>query len=85
LTSGRAHVVSLSQLDPAIRKAIAETIDDLTANPRPAGATPLKGHRPYLRVRSGDNRVIYGIDDQTRVVTVAAIGHRRDVYQRFNL
>jgi len=67
------------------RKAIAETIDGLSANPRPAGVTPLKGHRPYLRVRSGDYRVIYAIDDQARVVTVAAVGHRRDVYQRLSL
>jgi mRNA-degrading endonuclease RelE of RelBE toxin-antitoxin system len=50
---------SLSQLDPAVRKAVAQTIDALSADPRPAGATSLKGHRPYLRVRSGDYRVIY--------------------------
>ena len=76
---------SLSQLDPTIRKAITETIDVLSANPRPAGVTPLKGHRPYLRIRSGDYRVIYAVDDQARVVTVAAVGHRRDVYQRLSL
>ena len=76
---------SLSQLDPTIRKAIAETIDALSANPRPPGATPLKGHRPYLRVRSGDYRVIYVVDDQARVVTVAAVGHRRQIYKRLSL
>jgi mRNA interferase RelE/StbE len=76
---------SLSQLDPAARKAVAEVIGTLSTNPRPAGATLLKGHRPYLRVRSGDYRVIYAVDDQARVVTVAAVGHRRDVYQRLSL
>lgn len=76
---------SLSQLDPAVRKAVAQTIDGLSKNPRPAGATPLKGHRPYLRVRSGDYRVIYTVDDKARVVTVAAVGHRRQVYERLNL
>ncbi len=76
---------SLSQLDPTVRKAIAETIDALSTNPRPPGASPLKGHRPYLRVRSGDYRVIYAVDDQVRVVTVAAVGHRRQIYGRLSL
>ena len=76
---------SLSQLDPTVRKAIAETIDALSTNPRPPGAAPLKGHRPYLRVRSGDYRVIYAVDDQVRVVTVAAVGHRRQIYNRLSL
>ena len=76
---------SLSQLDPTVRKAIAETIDALSMNPRPPGAAPLKGHRPYLRVRSGDYRVIYAVDDQVRVVTVAAVGHRRQIYNRLSL
>jgi len=76
---------ALSQLDPTVRKAVAETIDTLSTNPRPAGATPLKGYRSYLRVRSGDYRVIYAIDDQARVVTVAAVGHRRQIYGRLSL
>ena len=46
---------------------------------------PLKGHRPYLRVRTGDYRVIYAVDDQARVVTVAAVGHRREVYRNLDL
>lgn len=76
---------SLSQLDPAVRRAVAQTIDALSTNPRPTGAAPLKGHRPYLRVRSGDYRVIYAVDDQACVVTVAAVGHRREIYGRLVL
>jgi mRNA interferase RelE/StbE len=72
---------SLRQLDPPVRKAIVETIDGLAADPRPPGVRPLTGHRPYLRVRSGDYRVIYSVDDRARVVTVAAVGHRREVYR----
>ena len=45
----------------------------------------LTGHRPYLRVRSGDYRVIYSVDDRARVVTVAAVGHRREIYRSFEL
>ena len=55
---------SLRQLDPDARKAVAEAIDNLTVDPRPPGARALTGHRPYLRVRSGDYRVIYLMDDR---------------------
>jgi mRNA interferase RelE/StbE len=76
---------SLNQLDPAVRRAVALTIDALATDPRPPGAAPLKGHRPYLRVRSGDYRVIYAVDDKACVVTVAAVGHRREIYGRLVL
>jgi mRNA interferase RelE/StbE len=76
---------SLRQLDPSVRKAIAQLIEGLAANPRPPGVVPLTGHRPYLRVRSGDYRVIYSVDDRARMVTVAAVGHRREIYRTFNL
>ena len=76
---------SLRQLDPSVRKAIAEVIDGLATDPRPAGFLPLTGHRPYLRVRSGDYRVIYTVDDSARLVTIAAVGHRREIYRRLGL
>ena len=76
---------SLRQLDPSVRKAIAEVIDGLATDPRPPGFLPLTGHRPYLRVRSGDYRVIYAVDDSTRVVTIAAVGHRREIYRSLGL
>jgi mRNA interferase RelE/StbE len=76
---------SLRRLDPAVRKAVAEVIDSLEAEPRPASATPLVGHRPYLRVRSGDYRIIYAVDDQAHVVTIAVVGHRREVYRSLDL
>ncbi len=40
---------------------------------------------PYLRVRSGDYRVIYAVNDQDHVVTVAAVGHRREIYRALGL
>ena len=76
---------SLRQLDPSVRKAVAQVIEELAANPRPPGVAPLTGHRPYLRVRSGDYRVIYSVDNRTRIVTIAAVGHRREIYRSFDL
>ncbi len=76
---------SLRQLDPPVRKAVAQVIDGLAADPRPPGFLPLTGHRLYLRVRSGDYRVIYAVDDHARVVIIAAVGHRREIYRSFDV
>ena len=76
---------SLRQLDPSARRTIATAIDNLATQPRPPGVTPLKGHRPWLRTRVGDYRIIYDVDDRARVVIVAVIGHRREVYRDLNL
>jgi mRNA interferase RelE/StbE len=72
---------ALRQLDETARKEVLSVMRALASDPRPLGAKMLRGHRPYLRVRSGDYRVIYAVDDAARVVTVAAVGHRRDVYR----
>jgi mRNA interferase RelE/StbE len=74
---------ALRQLDAPARRAVTKVIDELAADPHPSGAVPLQGHRPYLRVRSGDYRVIYAVDDRARVVAV--IGHRREIYRNLNL
>lgn len=53
---------------------------DLGANPRPANCRKLTG-RDGWRIRVGNYRVIYVIDDSARIVTVLHTGHRRDVYR----
>ncbi len=60
---------------------IRAAIDALDDDPRPAGAVRLGG-RDDFRVRVVDCRVVYAIDDETRVVLVARIAHRREVYRR---
>jgi mRNA interferase RelE/StbE len=67
------------------RQAIAEAIDVLAIRPRPPDVKALKGHRPWLRTRVGDYRIVYAVDDSVRIVTVAAIGHRRKIYREMNL
>jgi mRNA interferase RelE/StbE len=68
-------------MDPGPRAGILGIIANLGAIPRPLGTVALQGHRPYLRLRVGDYRIIYAVDDEARVVTVAVAGHRRDVYR----
>ena len=62
--------------DERLRNALRGLYDD----PRPAGCSKLAGRDGY-RLRVGDYRVIYGIDDAAREVTVLDLGHRRDIYR----
>jgi mRNA interferase RelE/StbE len=52
----------------------------LAENPPPPGFKKLMGYRNYWRIRVGDWRIVYTIDDGEHVVTVMRIAHRREVY-----
>lgn len=69
------------QLPEATRRRIAVRIDALTVNPRPQGARKLTGTDDLYRLRTGDYRILYQIEDRVVLVTVIRIGHRRDVYR----
>ena len=60
------------------RQRITRRINALGDEPRPTACEQLSG-QPKYRVRQGDFRVIYEVDDERRVVTVVKVGHRRDV------
>jgi mRNA interferase RelE/StbE len=68
-------------LPDRIRGLIADVIDDLQADPRPPGCRKLGGGNGY-RVRTGDYRVLYAIDDASGLVRIYRIGHRSTVYRR---
>lgn len=53
----------------------------LEANPRPPGAKKLRGESDLWRVRVGDYRILYSIEEARLVVLVVKIGHRREVYR----
>jgi mRNA interferase RelE/StbE len=63
------------------QKRITEAIDDLQTNPRPPAAKRLTAKEGY-RVRKGDYRILYTIDDESRTIRIYRIGHRREVYRR---
>ena len=56
-------------------------IDSLAINPRPVGCVKLSGANTLFRVRVGDYRIVYQIQDRVLVVLVVDIGHRREVYR----
>ena len=59
--------------------AVKRAILDLASNPRPFGYKKLKGRLGY-RIRQGDYRIIYDINDDILTVYVVAAGHRKDIY-----
>jgi mRNA interferase RelE/StbE len=61
-------------------QAVLKAIENLEENPRPSGVEKIRGTELW-RIRKGDYRVIYHIDDGERVVTIVRIGHRRDIYR----
>lgn len=71
----------LRKLPQPAQEQIAATLDVLAANPRPPGVKPLRGTHGLLRVRSGSYRVIYAVADRRLLVTVIAVGDRREVYR----
>jgi len=62
------------------RQQIIRRIGQLGDNPRPPGAQKLSGYDRY-RIRQGQYRIIYGIEDEELVVYVVKVGHRKDVYR----
>jgi mRNA interferase RelE/StbE len=76
-----AAVRALRQIDHQDRDRIRGVIALLGEDPRPPGAKALRG-RPGLRVRVGNYRIIYTIEDDVLLVVVVALGHRSDVYDR---
>lgn len=77
-----AAVRALRRIDRQDQARIRGAIALLAADPRPPGAKALRG-RDGFRIRVGNYRIIYTIeDDRLLVVVVVTLGHRRDVYDR---
>jgi len=69
--------------DQTALRRIAHAIDGLAVNPRPPGAQVLQGEdASILRIRVGDYRILYTIEDKALLVLIIRTGHRRDVYRR---
>lgn len=72
---------ALAKLDKPIRRRIQAAIDRLKTDPRPSGAIALQGLSGAYRVRAGDYRVIYTVEDARLLVLVVDLGHRREIYR----
>jgi mRNA interferase RelE/StbE len=62
------------------RRRVVERIGALASEPRPPGCEKLTSQERY-RIRQGDYRIVYSVEDDVLVVWVVKVGHRRDVYR----
>jgi mRNA interferase RelE/StbE len=71
----------LEALDAPIVNRIFPKIERLGEEPRPAGCLKLAGEEDLWRIRIGDYRVVYTINDKQKLVDIIAVRHRREAYQ----
>ena len=64
------------------RQRIVNRIGTLASEPRPVGCEKLAGTEGRYRIRQGQFRIVYAVDDEARTVEVFKVGHRREVYRR---
>ena len=77
---GKAVQKTLSKLPDKVASKLESAMLSLENNPRPDGCKKLKG-RDAFRIREGDYRIIYEIEDKILRVLVIDVGHRKDIYK----
>ena len=81
ITFARSARKDLERLDATVVNRIFPKIEALAKNPRPSGCLKLKGSGDLWRIRVGDYRVLYSINDAAEVVDISAVRHRREAYE----
>jgi len=76
-TSAAKELESVPSRD---RRRIVKKIQSLSSEPRPTGCEKLSGGEKY-RIRQGNYRILYTIQDDVLIITVIRVGHRREVYR----
>jgi mRNA interferase RelE/StbE len=69
-------------LPDAVARRLIREAESLESNPRPPGSIKLRGEDDLYRVRVGDWRIIYRIEEDRLTVPVVRVGHRRDIYRK---
>lgn len=71
----------IAKLPTTVRKRIYAALDGLCEQPRPRGCKKLRAEDDLWRIRVGDYRVVYTIEDDELIILVVRVAHRKDVYQ----
>ncbi len=71
----------LMKLDVAVQRRLARAVDRLADAPRPTGAVKLRGADDIWRLRVGDYRILYRLEEDRLVVLTVKVGHRREGYR----
>ncbi len=81
ITFARSAEKELGALSAKLVSRIFPKIENLSTNPRPSGCLKLTGENDLWRVRVGDYRVVYKVEDKLKLIDIISIRHRRDVYR----
>ncbi len=81
ITFKRSALKELADIPKPFNQNIATSIDKLAENPRPDGVKKLKGEYNAYRIRVGDYRIIYTLEDVIKIVEIQRIRHRKDAYK----
>ena len=81
-TASRRVEKEIIDLPRSVRERVLRAIQQLSDNPRPLGSRKLSGEmRGAWRIRVGDYRVIYDVDDDQKTAVILAVLHRREAYR----
>lgn len=81
VTFSRSARKQLEKLPASLVERIFPKIESLASNSRPAGCKKLKGAENLWRIRVGDYRVVYAVNDSMQAVDIIAVRHRSEVYR----
>lgn len=83
ISFNKRYLKDLIKIPKNSQKQIIETIAQLAFEPRPDGCKKLQGSAdiPLYRVRCGDYRIVYTIEDAILLILIIEVGHRRDIYR----
>lgn len=82
VTVKKSAAKAIAQLPKSINNRLIPQIKQLGEDPRPSGAKKLRGAEDLWRIRVGDYRVIYSIEDTIMIVDVIQVAHRKDIYRK---
>jgi mRNA interferase RelE/StbE len=72
---------ALKNISKTDQKRISKAIDNLAENLPNPNTTKMKGNNPFHKIRVGDYRIIYEIQDDILLILIIKIGHRKDIYR----
>jgi len=81
ITFARSARRELEAMERSLAHRILERIEELATEPRPVGCRKLQGRTGHWRLRVGDYRIVYSVDDRQRLVDIVAVRHRREAYR----
>ena len=71
----------LNRLHGDLHRRLVSSIEHLIEKPRPRGCRKIQGKENEWRIRVGEYRIIYAVDDSEKKILIHRIGHRRNVYE----